>query len=228
MSSPMGRTAKIDPISQEATCGSSSDTSRSSTDTKQSQKRKEKKLTREERLRKEVESVELFDFIIDQEMRAGYENMGSPVNETPRSHFERNLQLAAKQCPMLADIAATKAGTLLTDDERIAIACIFVRHAMTRTPVGRINWISPMARRLYIFRVHRVCSMARHLALVGLWGLALWEPSQTCSGAGLTTDVWHITSSVELACLFVFIADATTLLLCRGWKRFLRNSKCVM
>ena len=56
--------------------------------------------------------------------------------------------------------------TGLTTEERVAIAGIFVRHAMSRTEFGRVSWASARARTLYRLANARWYGVARHLAFV--------------------------------------------------------------
>ena len=93
--------------------------------------------------------------------------------------FDRVLAQAAELCPVLQDLRKHSMARVLHESERVAIAAIFVRHAIRREKIGRIDWTSRASRMLYRIRSHMYAMVVKAVALFVLLSLTYWEPSKT-------------------------------------------------
>lgn len=128
---------------------------------------------------------------------------------------------------MLKSIQEHSPSGLMDDDERVAIAVIFVRHAVDRTPVGQVNWASARSRVLYCYRHNWIHRLALHLALFGLFVITPMEKSHSL-GRGPPAEYWEIMGSVEVMCAFVFLVDLCMQLVCVTPKVFIRDAKSML
>ena len=106
---------------------------------------------REKDLRKQHRQLDLFQAMLAH----GIEAVAQRDHPADEKMYEEQLQRAALSDPVGRELRKGAArrpshtGALLAVEERIAIAGIFVRHAMTRTELGRVSWASARARTLY-------------------------------------------------------------------------------
>ena len=182
---------------------------------------------KEQSLRKQHKQLDLFQAMLAH----GIEAVAQRDHPADEKMYEEQLQRAALSDPVGRELRKGAArrpshtGALLAVEERIAIAGIFVRHAMTRTELGRVSWASARARTLYRLANARWYGVARHLAFVLLCAVVVIEPVRTLDGPP-PGPYWAAATAAELACCAFFVADIGVLIGYQGRKEFfdLRSS----
>jgi len=182
---------------------------------------------KEQSLRKQHKQLDLFQAMLAH----GIEAVAQRDHPADEKMYEEQLQRAALSDPVGRELRKGAArrpshtGAFLTVEERVAIAGIFVRHAMTRTELGRVSWASARARTLYRLANARWYGVARHLAFVLLCAVVVIEPVRTLDGPP-PGPYWAAATAAELACCAFFVADIGVLIGYQGRKEFfdLRSS----
>ena len=179
-----------------------------------------------EDLRKQHKQLDLFQAMLAH----GIEAVAQRDRPADEKMYEEQLQRARSPTRWAGSCGRAPRGALLTGallavEERIAIAGIFVRHAMTRTELGRVSWASARARTLYRLANARWYGVARHLAFVLLCAVVVIEPVRTLDGPP-PGPYWAAATAAELACCAFFVADIGVLIGYQGRKEFfdLRSS----
>ena len=141
---------------------------------------------------------------------------------TKGTAFEKKLERAAEH--LVDGIDLPPDSQIIDEDERVAMAACFVRHAISRTSLSYVNWSSPTARVFYRLRQEWPYRLVLRVAFVGLCGVIIFEPAQT-GGSG-SAPASAATAIVETLCALIFLADLVAQLVCMSTRRFMKLPSC--
>ena len=181
----------------------------------------QKAASRDLQLRLEHSRLSSYDYIVEQEKaRSALANAGNTTV------FTSSLDIACRDNPMLASIKRQCPCNLMSVEERVAVAAIFVRHACARSAVGRVNWSSARARGIYVLRNRSWYCALLKFGLLTLIVITCFEKPSTYEG-GAPNAHWQVCLAVEIGCALIFLVDLCLQVTCWTPKIFVTDLHCI-